>query len=434
MGRNIEVNVDDMVIKSDSEEEIMADITETLERLRAINLKLTLKKCSFGVEEGIYLVHLITKQGIRADPSKVKVVSTLRPPKTVSEMQNLNKKIAALNEAFQRMKECLESLPTMVIPTKGETLTMYLATLEENVSAILMAERGKKQILVYFKHYLRKTRKQRTKNLKEKKPKPENAWKLFTDGASSSDGLGAGLMVVSLEGKEYTYALRFEFKTTNNKTEYEALLAGLRIGIDIVGPLPTAPGGARFLVIAIDYFTKWVEAKPLISTTGKHMEKFVWEHIVCRFGRPQVIISDNGKQFVKGTFLVFCKKLGTLQASTSVYHPQANGQSSNGETPFSLVYGSKAVIPIEISMETKRVQDFDPKDNKKRRREDPNILKEKERNGIDKRSPLQTEAGGYYNKNVKLSTFKPGTYVLRLNSVSKAEYQGKWDPHGKDLT
>ncbi|GJY21086.1 reverse transcriptase domain-containing protein [Tanacetum coccineum] len=97
-------------------------------------------------------------------------------------------------------------------------------------------------------------------------------------------------------------------------------------GIDIVGPLPTAPGGARFLVVAIDYFTKWVEAKPLISTTGKHMEKFVWEHIVCRFGRPQAIISDNGKQFVEGTFPIFCKKLGTLQASKSVYHPQENGQ------------------------------------------------------------------------------------------------------------
>ncbi|GKF79317.1 reverse transcriptase domain-containing protein [Tanacetum coccineum] len=92
-------------------------------------------------------------------------------------------------------------------------------------------------------------------------------------------------------------------------------------GIDIVGPLPTTPRGARFLVVAIDYFTKWVKAKPLISTTGKHMETFVWEHILCRFGRPQAIISDNGKQFIEGTFPIFCKKLGTLQASTSVYHP-----------------------------------------------------------------------------------------------------------------
>ncbi|GKD23052.1 reverse transcriptase domain-containing protein [Tanacetum coccineum] len=98
-------------------------------------------------------------------------------------------------------------------------------------------------------------------------------------------------------------------------------------GINIVGPLPTAPGGARFLVIAIDHFTKGVEAKPLISTTGKYMEKFIWEHIVCRSGRPKEIILDNGKQFVEGTFPIFCKKLGTLQASTSVYHPEANGQA-----------------------------------------------------------------------------------------------------------
>ncbi|GJS12512.1 reverse transcriptase domain-containing protein [Tanacetum coccineum] len=60
---------------------------------------------------------------------------------------------------------------------------------------------------------------------------PENTWKLYTDGASSSDGFGAGLILVNHEGREYTYALRFEFQTTNNKVEYEALLAGLRIAV-----------------------------------------------------------------------------------------------------------------------------------------------------------------------------------------------------------
>ncbi|GJS70476.1 reverse transcriptase domain-containing protein [Tanacetum coccineum] len=115
-------------------------------------------------------------------------------------------------------------------------------------------------------------------------------------------------------------------------------------GIDIVGPMPTTPGGARFLVVAIDYFTKWVKAKPLISITGKHMKKFVWEHIVCRFGRPQVEVTN--REIIKGM-------------------------------ERSLVYGSEAVIPIEISVETKRVQDFDPKENEKRRREDLDILEER---------------------------------------------------------
>ncbi|GJX95406.1 putative reverse transcriptase domain-containing protein [Tanacetum coccineum] len=58
-------------------------------------------------------------------------------------------------------------------------------------------------------------------------------WMLSTDGTSSSDGSGAGLMLVSLEQKEYTYALRFEFETTNNEAEYEALLAGIRIAANL---------------------------------------------------------------------------------------------------------------------------------------------------------------------------------------------------------
>ncbi|GJY21092.1 reverse transcriptase domain-containing protein [Tanacetum coccineum] len=70
-------------------------------------------------------------------------------------------------------------------------------------------------------------------NKKKEKPKEvpnsSSKWRLYTDGASNSDGSGAGLMLIDPEGKEYTYALRFKFETTNNKAEYEALLAGLRI-------------------------------------------------------------------------------------------------------------------------------------------------------------------------------------------------------------
>ncbi|GJS23240.1 reverse transcriptase domain-containing protein [Tanacetum coccineum] len=92
-------------------------------------------------------------------------------------------------------------------------------------------------------------------------------------------------------------------------------------GIDIVGLRPIAPGGARFLIVAIDYFTKRVEAKPLAYIMGKHVEKFLREHIICRFGMPQLIIFDNGKHFTEGIFPDFCQKLDILQAFTSVYHP-----------------------------------------------------------------------------------------------------------------
>ncbi|GJR38923.1 reverse transcriptase domain-containing protein [Tanacetum coccineum] len=110
LGRNMEVNAEDMVIKSDSEEEMLADIKETLKRLRVINLNP--KKCSFGVEEGIFSRHLITKQGIKVNPLKVKTISDLQPPKSVSEIQNLNRKLAAPNRFLSKGAD--KTLPFML--------------------------------------------------------------------------------------------------------------------------------------------------------------------------------------------------------------------------------------------------------------------------------------------------------------------------------
>ncbi|KAL0355472.1 UNVERIFIED_CONTAM: hypothetical protein Sradi_3994100 [Sesamum radiatum] len=68
-------------------------------------------------------------------------------------------------------------------------------------------------------------------------------------------------------------------------------------GIDIVGPFPLATGQRKFLLVAIDYFTKWVEEEPLARITEGEVMKFIWKNIVCRFAIPREIISDNGRQF-----------------------------------------------------------------------------------------------------------------------------------------
>nr|GEY93401.1 reverse transcriptase domain-containing protein [Tanacetum cinerariifolium] len=73
-------------------------------------------------------------------------------------------------------------------------------------------------------------------------------------------------------------------------------------GIDIAGPFPEGPGKVKFLIVAMDYFTKWIEAKAVATITGGQVKKFVWDNIVCRFGIPVEIISDNGKQFADNPF------------------------------------------------------------------------------------------------------------------------------------
>ena len=80
--------------------------------------------------------------------------------------------------------------------------------------------------------------------------------------------------------------------------------------LQVVIPLARERGIARvyMLVVAIDYFTKWVEAKPLHTTTSPYIIDFVKSHIFCRFGKPSSIISDNGKQFASRMFHDCCSE------------------------------------------------------------------------------------------------------------------------------
>ena len=97
-------------------------------------------------------------------------------------------------------------------------------------------------------------------------------------------------------------------------------------GIDIMGPLPQGKKQTKFLLVAIDYFTKWVEAEALATITETKIQNFVWKNIVCRFGIPRTIISDNSRQFDNQAFRSFCLNLGIKNKYSSLGHPQANGQ------------------------------------------------------------------------------------------------------------
>jgi transposase InsO family protein len=173
-------------------------------------------------------------------------------------------------------------------------------------------------------------------------------------------------------------------------------------GMDLVGPLPKATGNRRWLIVATDYFTKWVEAEPLANIRDKDSIKFVWKNIITRFGIPKTIISDNGTQFTSKPFMKYCSELGIRNVYSSPAYPQSNGQAkasnktvldgikkrledakgrwveqlpnvlwtfrttprrSMGETPFSLAYGSEAVIPLEIGLPTLRTSEWEPTRN-----------------------------------------------------------------------
>ena len=92
-------------------------------------------------------------------------------------------------------------------------------------------------------------------------------------------------------------------------------------GLDIMGPFSTAIRQLKFLVVGIDYFTKWVEAEALATITEKNIRSFVWRNIICRYGIPRVLVSDNDKQFDNSAFRDFCSELGIKNHYSSPAHP-----------------------------------------------------------------------------------------------------------------
>ncbi|GKE22953.1 reverse transcriptase domain-containing protein [Tanacetum coccineum] len=281
IGRNLKVHVDDLVIKSHTEHEILRDIKETFHNLRRINMKLNPKKCTFGAEEGVFLGHVVSMKGIKACPEKAEAVVKLQSPQTLKEAQSLNGKLASLNRflsksaekslpffktlkrcmkksdfqwkpkaemAFQGMKQCIAELPMVTTPRPKEELIMYLCAAKE---AILSRSENTRRMLkwkfeleAFDITYRPRTsiRGQVLADFITERPDEEGPpmeapaeevtpepWTLFTDGSSCLEGSGTGLILTSPEGEEFTYALRFEFDASNNEAEYEALVAGLRI-------------------------------------------------------------------------------------------------------------------------------------------------------------------------------------------------------------
>ena len=152
-------------------------------------------------------------------------------------------------------------------------------------------------------------------------------------------------------------------------------------------------GQCKFTIVGVDYFTKWAEAEPLATITEQKVCNFIWLSIICRFGIPKALVSDNGKQFDNLKFKNFCVELRIKNFYSSPAHPQSNEQTevtirtlkvalktkleslkgkwveylsryygctelhvATRETPFTLAFGNETVAPVEVGLKSPRVE------------------------------------------------------------------------------
>ena len=114
IGRNMEVYVDDMLVKSKEELTHLDDLKETFATLRQYQMKLNPSKCAFGVALGKFLGFMVSQRGIKVNPEKVQAILDMTSPKTVKEVQKLIRRIAALNRFISKATDkCLPFFKTL---------------------------------------------------------------------------------------------------------------------------------------------------------------------------------------------------------------------------------------------------------------------------------------------------------------------------------
>ncbi|GKD58977.1 reverse transcriptase domain-containing protein [Tanacetum coccineum] len=181
----------------------------------------------------------------------------------------------------------------------------------------------------------------------------------------------------------------------------------------------------------MDYFTKWIEAKAVATITGNQVKKFVWDNIVCRFGLPGEIVSDNGKQFSDNPFKDWCEKLNITQRFASVKHPQSNGLVERANQ--SLGEGIKARLGEGNKNWIEELPHvlwahLDAVHNDEELRLNLDLLEERRERAAIREAKAKLKMTKYYNARVRGVTLRPGDFVYRSNDASHAANGGKLGP------
>ncbi|XP_050875865.1 uncharacterized protein LOC127079525, partial [Lathyrus oleraceus] len=206
-------------------------------------------------------------------------------------------------------------------------------------------------------------------------------------------------------------------------------------GIDMIGAIePKASNGHRFILVAIDYFTKWVEAASYANVTKQVVARFLKKEIICRYGIPSRIITDNGTNLNNKTMKELCESFKIEHHNSSPYRPKMNGavEAANKNIKKILVYGMEAVLPIEVEIPSMRIlmeTKLEEAEWIQNRFDQLNLIDEKRLTSLCHGQLYQKWLKRAFDKKVRVREFREGDLVLKKILPIHKDSRGKWTPN-----
>ncbi|RVW27947.1 Transposon Ty3-I Gag-Pol polyprotein [Vitis vinifera] len=388
-------------------------------------LRLNPKKCTFGVTSGKLLEHIVSERGIEVDPEKIRAILDMPASRTErEETETLCDRVLHMLSLTIRSTEI--SVRHACFDWWAHEMDGVANQLGFGIVILLISPKGdhipRSIRLAFFDHHWL------TNNVVEYEA-------CITDRATTDRVMRevhAGVCGPHMGGHMLARKImRIDYFWLTMETDYYQFCGG----VDVIGKVsPKSSSGHEYILVAIDYFTKWVNTASYASLTTAKVVKFIRSHIIYQYGIPHELIPNRGVHLRSGVDTLV-PKYGIQYHRSSAYKPQTNGTveavnknikrilrkmvetSQNWATPFSLVYGMEVVLPIEIEVGSLRItleHQIAETDWLQARYDQLNLLDEKRLRTTYHMHAYQRKMVCAFKKRVKPRKFHKGDLVLRV--------------------